>query len=176
VGPPLEGVALRIAEDGEILVQGELVMLGYWNQPEATALCLADGWLHTGDIGMLDAHGYLRITDRKKDIIVLSGGDNISPARIESMLMSEPEIFQAVVTGDGESYLSALLVASEEADESSVAAAVRRVNERLSVIERIRHHRLVPPFTQENGLLTPTQKIRRHTVLSTHRAMLDATP
>jgi len=176
VGPPLEGVALRIAEDGEILVQGELVMLGYWNQPEATSLCLSGGWLHTGDIGMLDTHGYLRITDRKKDIIVLSGGDNISPARIESMLMNEPEIFQAVVTGDGEPYLSALLVASEEADEASVAAAVRRVNAHLSVIERIRRHRLVPPFTQENGLLTPTQKIRRHTVLSTHRAMLDATP
>jgi long-chain acyl-CoA synthetase len=174
VGPPLDGVRLSIAEDGEILVQGELVMLGYWNQPEATSLCLADGWLHTGDIGVLDADGYLRITDRKKDIIVLSGGDNISPARIEGMLMNEPEIFQAVVAGDGEPYLSALLVASEDADEAAVAAAVRRVNARLSVIERIRRHRLVPPFTQENGLLTPTQKIRRHSVLRMHKAMLDA--
>jgi long-chain acyl-CoA synthetase len=174
VGPPLDGVELRIAEDGEILARGELVMLGYWNQPEATAAALADGWLHTGDIGVLDADGYLRITDRKKDIIVLSGGDNVSPARVEGMLMAEPEILQAVVSGDGESNLSALLVGAEGADRAAVAAAVNRVNERLAVIERIRHHTLVPPFTQENGLLTPTQKIRRQMVLRTHGTRLDA--
>lgn len=172
VGPALDGVELAIAEDGEILVRGDLVMLGYWNQPEPTAAALAGGWLHTGDIGLLD-EGYLRITDRKKDIIVLSGGDNISPARIEGMLMAEPEILQAVVTGDGQANLSALLVPADGADTASVAGAVKRVNERLAVVERIRHHRLVPPFTQENGLLTPTQKIRRQMVLRAHKEMLE---
>jgi long-chain acyl-CoA synthetase len=168
VGRPLEGVELRIAADGEILVRGDLVMDGYWGQPEATAAVMAEGWLHTGDIGVLDADGYLRITDRKKDIIVLSGGDNVSPARIEGMLMAEPEIAQAVVSGEGRAGLSALLVPAEGADEMEVALAVARVNKRLSVTERLRHHATVPAFTVENGLLTPTQKIRRLAVLQTH--------
>ncbi|MGH7122129.1 MAG: AMP-dependent synthetase/ligase [Acetobacteraceae bacterium] len=171
VGPPLEGVSLRIAEDGEILVRGDLVMLGYWNQPQATKAALAGGWLHTGDIGVLENEGYLRITDRKKDIIVLSGGDNISPARIEGMLMAEPEILQAVVAGDHQPSLSAFLVPAEGADEAAVAEALQRVNDRLTVTERIRHHRLVAPFTQENGCLTPTQKIRRQIVLGKLGAM-----
>ena len=110
VGKPLHGVDLRIAEDGEILVRGELVMDGYWNRPQDTAAAIRDGWLHTGDIGELD-EGYLRITDRKKDMIVLSGGENVSPAKIEGMLMAEAEIAQAVVTGEGRSGLSALVVA-----------------------------------------------------------------
>ena len=174
VGPPLEGVAVRIAEDGEILVQGDLVMLGYWNEPDYTAAALAGSWLHTGDIGVLEKDGYLRITDRKKDIIVLSGGDNISPARIEGMLMAEPEILQAVVSGDGRPYLSALLVPAEGVDAPAVAGALQRVNGRLAVIERIRRHVLVSAFTHENGLLTPTQKIRRQMVLKAHAAALDA--
>ena len=168
VGPPLEGVALRIAEDGEILVQGELVMDGYWGQPEETAAVLHDGWLHTGDIGVLDADGYLRITDRKKDMIVLSGGENVSPARIEGLLVGEPAIAQAVVTGEGQAGLAALLVAAEGSDAAAVAAALARVNARLAVTERIRRHRLVPPFTVENGLLTATQKVRRHLVAQAH--------
>ncbi|MGH7100928.1 MAG: AMP-dependent synthetase/ligase [Acetobacteraceae bacterium] len=172
VGPPLDGVAVRIAEDGEILVQGDLVMLGYWNEPQSTKAALAGGWLHTGDVGVIENEGYLRITDRKRDIIVLSGGDNISPARIEGMLMAEPEIFQAVVSGDGEAWLSALIVAAEGADGGKVAEAVQRVNARLAVIERIRRHRLVPAFTQENGFLTPTQKIRRQMVLKALGATL----
>src|SRR5690606_8434101 len=94
VGPPLKGVELRIAEDGEILVRGELVMKGYWRDPDATAKAIQDGWLHTGDIGEIDTDGYLRITDRKKDIIVLSGGDNLSPARVEGFLVLQPEIHQ----------------------------------------------------------------------------------
>ena len=168
VGLPLQGVALRIAEDGEILVQGELVMDGYWRQPEATAAVLVDGWLHTGDIGALDADGYLTITDRKKDIIVLSGGENVSPARVEGALMGEPEIAQAVVYGDGQAGLSALIVPAEGEDARTAADAVARVNKRLSVTERVRHHRLVPPFTMANGLLTASQKIRRALVLRTH--------
>ena len=172
VGPALAGVEVRIGADGEVLVRGGLVMDGYWNQPAATAAALQDGWLLTGDVGELDATGYLTITDRKKDIIVLSGGENVSPARIEGLLMGEPEILQAVITGDGKAGLSALVVPAEKEDAGTVAAAVARVSARLSVTERIRRHALVPPFTIENGLLTPSQKIKRAAVLRTHRGAL----
>lgn len=165
VGRPLHGVEVRIAPDGEILVRGDLVMDGYWSDPAATAAVLRDGWLHTGDVGVLDARGNLRITDRKKDLIVLSGGENVSPARVEGELMREDEIQQAVVAGDGQAGLSALLVPAECCDARSVAAAVDRVNRRLSVTERIRRHALVSAFTIENGLLTPSHKIRRALVL-----------
>jgi long-chain acyl-CoA synthetase len=171
VGPPLRGVELRLAEDGEILVRGDLVMDGYWGRPRETALAIQDGWLHTGDIGSIDEAGNLRITDRKKDMIVLSGGENVSPAKIEGMLMSEPEIAQAVVAGDGRAGLTALLVPAEGHDDVSVALALSRTNHRLSVTERIRRHAVVTPFTIENGLLTPTQKIRRLMVI---RANADA--
>jgi long-chain acyl-CoA synthetase len=170
VGRVLQGVELRLAEDGEILVHGDLVMDGYWRLPEATAAAIQNGWLHTGDIGVLDDDGYLRITDRKKDMIVLSGGENVSPAKVESMLMAEPEISQAVVAGDGRSSLTALVVLTDGHDDVSAALAVTRVNHRLSVTERIRKHAIVPPFTLENGLLTPTQKIRRMLVI---RALTD---
>ena len=174
VGRPLAGVDLRIADDGEILVRGGLVMDGYWLQPEATAEVLRDGWLHTGDIGELGPDGTLTITDRKKDIIVLSGGENVSPARIEGLLMNEPEVAQAVVCGDGQAGLSALLVPHEGGDATTVAAAVARLNKRLSQSERIRRHALAPPFTIENGLLTPSHKIRRRAVMQAHGAALDA--
>jgi long-chain acyl-CoA synthetase len=157
-------VEVRLAEDGEILVRGDLVMQGYWNRPRETAAAIENGWLHTGDIGELD-NGYLRITDRKKDMIVLSGGENVSPAKIEGMLMAETEIAQAVVTGEGRSGLSALVVPADGFDDVAVALAVNRTNLRLSVTERIRKHAIVPAFTVENGLLTPTQKIRRVLVL-----------
>ena len=174
VGPPLDGVALRIAEDGEILVRGDLVMAGYWGRPEETAAVIHDGWLHTGDIGGLDAAGYLTITDRKKDIIVLSGGENVSPARIEAALVAEPEIAQAVVAGDGRAGLAALVVPAEGCDAVAVAVAIARANMRLSVTERVRRHALVPAFTVENGLLTPSQKVRRLLVLRAHGAALAA--
>jgi long-chain acyl-CoA synthetase len=165
VGRALQGVELRIADDSEILVRGDLVMHGYWNRPEDTTTAIEHGWLHTGDIGVLDDDGYLRITDRKKDVIVLSGGENISPAKVEGMLMAEAEIAQAVVAGDGRAGLSALVVPAEGFDDVAVAIAVNRTNHRLSVTERIRKHAIVPPFTMENGLLTPTQKIRRLMVI-----------
>ena len=168
VGKPLPGVELRIAEDGEIMVRGDLVMDGYWNQPKATAEVIRDGWLHTGDVGRLDAQGVLTITDRKRDIIVLSNGENVSPARLEGLLMQEPEILQAVVAGDDRVGIFALLVPAEGGDAQSVTAAVARLNARLSITERIRRHSLVPPFTIENGLLTPSHKIRRGHVLRTH--------
>ena len=171
VGAVLPGVELRIAEDREILVRGGLVMDGYWNRPDDTAATIRDGWLHTGDIGELD-QGYLRITDRKKDLIVLSGGENVSPAKIEGLLMAETEIGQAVISGDGRSGLSALVVPAEGYDEAAVALAVDRANKRLSVTERIRKHAVVAPFTVENGLLTPSQKIRRVLVIRANAHIL----
>jgi long-chain acyl-CoA synthetase len=174
VGHILDGVEARIAADGEILVRGDLVMDGYWGRPQDTEAVIRDGWLHTGDIGELDADGYLRITDRKKDLIVLSGGENVSPAKVEGLLMAEPEIAQAVVAGDGRAGLTALLVAAEGYDDVAVALAVNRTNHRLSVTERIRKYAIVPAFTLENGLLTPTQKIRRMLVIRANAQVLAA--
>jgi long-chain acyl-CoA synthetase len=172
VGTALRGVDLRIADDGEILVRGGLVMDGYWCDPAATAAAIRDGWLHTGDIGTLDAAGYLRITDRKKDMIVLSGGENVSPAKIEGMLIAEPELAQAVVVGDGRAGLTALCVCAEGYDEVAASVAVARVNMRLSVTERIRKHAVVGAFTVENGLLTPSQKVRRGLVVREYAEVL----
>lgn len=188
VGPPLDGIELRIAPDGEILVRGEAVMQGYWDDSEATAQALHDGrWLHTGDVGELDADGYLRITDRKKDIIVNSGGDNVSPQRVEGYLTLQPEIAQAMVHGDRRPHLVALLIPSEEWAETwaeshgkpsdlnslitdgefrkTLADAVDRVNASLSSIEKVRRFILAAePFTVDNSMLTPTMKIRRHAI------------
>ncbi len=172
VGRPLDGVDLKLAPDGELLVRGALVMDGYWGQPDATARTIQDGWLHTGDIATLDAHGHLRITDRKRDVIILSGGEKVFPAHVEGRLSAEPEIAQAVVAGDGRGSLSALLVPAPGADAATVATALARANAGLSTTERIRRHALVEPFTVENGLLTPSQKIRRALVLERHAALL----
>ena len=172
VGRVLQGVELRIADDGEILVRGDLVMDGYWARPDDTARAIHDGWLHTGDIGTLDNQGFLRITDRKKDMIVLSGGENVSPARIEGLLIAEPAIAQAVVFGEGKSGLVALLVPEQGFDAVAVANAVATVNMRLSVTERLRRHAVVPPFTIDNGQLTATQKVRRHIVREAHAEAL----
>ena len=172
VGQPLRGVELRIADDGEILVRGDLVMEGYWGRPDETREVLRDGWLHTGDVGVLDGDGNLRITDRKKDLIVLSGGDNISPAKVEAALSKAPEIAQAVVFGEGQASLAALLVAADGCDERAVNAAVALANTQLAAPERVRRHRLVPPFTVENGLLTHTQKVKRRQVLATHAGVV----
>jgi len=147
-------------------------MDGYWGRPEDTALAIQDGWLHTGDIGVVDDRGNLRITDRKKDMIVLSGGENVSPAKIEGMLMAEPEIAQAVVAGDGRAGLTALLVPAEGHDDVSVALALTRANHRMSVTERIRRHAVVGAFTMENGLMTPTHKIRRLLVIRANADIL----
>jgi long-chain acyl-CoA synthetase len=175
VGKPMHGVEVKIADDGEILVRGELVMQGYWNDPEATAAALDGGWLHTGDVGEFDATGRLRITDRKKDIIVLSGGDNVAPQRVEGLLTLEPEIAQAMVYGDKRPHLVALIVAAPEADHAQAAAAVERVNARLPAIERVRRFALAPePFTIANGLLTPTLKTRRSAALAHYRDTLEA--
>jgi long-chain acyl-CoA synthetase len=184
VGPPLEGVQVSFSDEGEILIRGELVMQGYWNNPAATQATIRDGWLHTGDIGAQDADGYLRITDRKKDILVMSGGDNVSPARIEGALLADPTIAQAVVFGDGKPYLVAVLVPSEAARKEfpgadaltkAMAGVVDAANKHLSVTERVRRFHLAPePFTIEKGQLTPTQKVRRHRVKEAYAAAVEA--
>jgi long-chain acyl-CoA synthetase len=191
VGPIFHGLEARIAEDGEILVRGEAVMQGYWKDPESTAKAIQDGWLHTGDIGEFDADKYLKITDRKKDIIVLSGGDNVSPARIEGFVILQPEIAQAMIYGDKHPHLVALVVpdtefAADWARANGVAndlpalcanpafmkamnAAIDRVNAKMSALEKIRRIALTPEgFTIDNGMLTPSLKIRRHIIRERH--------
>ncbi|MGX9966975.1 AMP-dependent synthetase/ligase [Roseomonas sp. F4] len=171
VGPPLPGVQTRFGEDGELCVRGDLVMDGYWNDPESTARAVIDGWLHTGDVGeMVD--GYIRITDRKRDFIKTLGGDMVSPAKLEGLLMAEPEIAQAVVAGEGRPSIVALVVPADGAAEK-VQAAIARVNGKLSNIERIRASTMVEPFTVENGLLTPTMKVKRRVVLERHAAAVE---
>jgi len=180
VGPPCSGMECLIAEDGEILVKGELVMQGYWNRPQDTSETVRDGWLHTGDIGEFDDDGYLLITDRKKDIIVNSGGDNISPQRVEGFLTLEPEITQAMVFGDKRPHLVAVIVpeaggADEKAAREAVAAAMERVNAALAPIERVRRFILADgPFTVENSQMTPTLKVRRHVLIAIYGQRLEA--
>ena len=198
VGPALDGVGVRIADDGEILVRGELVMKGYWNDPDGTIAVIDDqGWLHTGDIGTIDAEGYIEITDRKKDIIVNSGGDNVSPQRIQGVLGLQEAIGQAMVYGDKKPYITAVIVPREEfavawaekhggsadlpvlandsAFRSAIGKAVEHANAQLSAIEKVRKFTLATQgFTVENGQMTPTLKIRRHAVLREYRDALDA--
>ena len=180
VGPPVRNTEVRIADDGEIMVRGELVMHGYWRNPEETARVLKDGWLATGDVGHLDDKGRIKITDRKKDLIVNDKGDNVSPQRIEGMLTIQPEIAQAMVYGDRKPHLVALLVpdseiASEPDVQQRLQRAVDRVNADLSVIERVRRFILADDaFTIENEQLTPSMKIRRHVIGKAYGERLEA--
>lgn len=195
VGPPLDGVEVNIAEDGEILVRGELVMHGYWRNPAESEKALKDGWLHTGDIGEIDAKGRIRITDRKKDLIVNDKGDNVSPQKVEGMLTLQNEIGQAMVHGDRRPYLVGLIVPDAEwtrewaiergvaldgvtadpAYHAALRAAVDRVNDDLSVLERVRRFILADEaFTIENEEMTPSMKIRRHVIRKRYADRLDA--
>ncbi|APE27476.1 Long-chain-fatty-acid--CoA ligase [Aurantiacibacter gangjinensis] len=197
VGPPLRGVEVKIAEDGEILVRGELVMKGYWQRPEDTARALEGGWLHTGDVGHIDERGRIKITDRKKDIIVNDKGDNVAPQKLEGMLTLQPEIMQAMVSGDKKPYMVALIVPDAEwavqwAKENgktfdmaelqalpefqrAIKAAVDRTNQDLSVIEKVRKFVIADePFSTENEMMTPTMKIRRMQIRETYQGRLDA--
>jgi long-chain acyl-CoA synthetase len=188
VGRPIPGVEVRIAEDGEILVRGPNVMVGYHNKPQETSAVLKDGWFHTGDVGALDADGYLSITDRKKDLLVTSGGKKIAPQPIEAILKRSPLVAEALVLGDRRRFASALIVPDFAALERRLKdlgrpaaareALVRRddvlglyqeivdgLNRELSQFERIKKFRLLPrEFTIESGELTPTVKVKRKAV------------
>jgi long-chain acyl-CoA synthetase len=196
VGPPMKGVEIKIADDGEILLRGELVMKGYWRNKAETARVIKDGWLHSGDIGHLDEKGRLKITDRKKDIIVNDKGDNVAPQKVEGMLTLQPEILQAMVSGDKRPYIVGLIVpdpewALEWAREqdikynftelqdnpqfrAAVRAAIDRVNADLSVTEKVRQFEFADEaFTIENGEMTPSMKIRRHVIRERYQARVD---
>ncbi len=172
VGPPFKGNQVRIADDGEIIVKGENVMLGYWNNAEETKKVLKDGWLHTGDIGVFD-EGYLKITDRKKDILITPGGDNISPVKIENELSNSSFIDQSIVYGDNKPYLVALLVLSEEhlnATQQELEKEIDKVNLNLSKIENVKKFFVIKEkFSIENGMLTPTLKLKRYKIVQKYK-------
>ncbi len=197
VGPVVPGVEVRIAGDGEILARGDTVMRGYWNKEADTREVIdADGWFHTGDIGEVDPDGALRITDRKKDIIVTAGGKNVAPQNIESLLKQSGWISQAMVYGDRRPYLVALLTlnadttarfakeksrpdASKLTDDeellAEVQAAIDAVNGRLSSFETVKKFAILPgDFTVDGGELTPTLKVKRKVVIERHRAIIDS--
>ena len=196
VGKLFSGTEVKIADDGEILVRGENIMNGYWNDPEATNNTIIDGWVHTGDIGEFDSENYLKITDRKKDIIVNAGGDNISPSRIEAKLDIEPEIAQSMLYGDYKNYLVAVIVPDKEQaikwaeknnknrtiseivkDEffiKNIREVLARVNKNLSVIEQVKKFILIDhEFTIENNMMTPSMKVRRFKVKEMYADKLD---
>ncbi len=198
VGRPVPGLEVRIAEDGEILVRGPLVFRGYFNDEEATRRTLdPDGWLHTGDVGRIDEHGHVHITDRKKDIMVTAGGKNIAPSLIENMLKSSPYVREAIVIGDRRSYVTALIGIERDAvgDWATrreipfttyrdlterpevvelIADEVRRVNRDLASVEQIKRFRLLPKeLDHEDGELTATQKVKRAILQDRFRDLVD---
>ena len=172
VGPPFKGNEVKIAEDGEILVKGENVMLGYWNNKEETDKVLKNNWLHTGDIGVFE-NNYLKITDRKKDILITPGGDNISPLKIENELVNSEIIDQAIVYGDNKPYLVALLVLNDEKKSSSnseIQKEINKINNKLSKIENIKKYFTInEKFSIENGMLTPTLKLKRFKIIQKYK-------
>ena len=196
VGKPIRGVEIKIAEDGEILARGPNIMLGYYKKPEATAAAIdPDGWFHTGDVGHIDADGYLYITDRKKDILVLANGKNVAPQPIENMLKQSELVQEAVVYGDGMSAPVALIVpnidalrafAKQEGIEADGDALLNhdavqkqfrqeleRVNRELADFQRVKGFRLISkPFSIETGELTPTLKVKRRVVAEKYAHLL----
>jgi len=198
VGQTIPGVTVMIAPDGEILAKGPNIMRGYWNKEEATRETIdAEGWFHTGDIGTLDSEGYLRIIDRKKELLILSNGKNVAPQPIENALMAHPIIEQAAIIGDGRHYVTALLVPAwdvvermareagltwesrhELLDELSIRerfdAAVASVNAELAPFEQLKRYTLLPTeFSQETGELTPSLKLKRRVIASKFQAQID---
>ena len=175
VGLPFSGNEVKLEKDGEILVKGENLMIGYWNQPEETKKVIRNGWLYTGDIGEFK-NGYLKITDRKKDIIVNAGGDNISPLKVENLMTNQYEIEQCLVYGDGKNYLVALVVPSDEFinEEDKIKKKVEEINKELSVIEKIKNIIVVKEkFSIENRMLTPTLKLKRFKIIEKYKKQLE---
>ncbi len=198
VGKPVQGMRIRIAEDGEVLVAGPLIMKGYLNRPEQTAEILdSEGWLHTGDIGELDADGYLRIVDRKKELIINAGGKNMSPSNIENWIKAfAPLVGQAIAIGDNRKYNCALIALDPDAAaafaekhgiaadpaalaanpevERVIAAAIEQANAKLSRIEQVKKFRIVSEFWQPGGeLLTPTMKPRRKPINERYASVIE---
>jgi long-chain acyl-CoA synthetase len=196
VGPAVPGTEVRIAADGEILIKGPGLMKEYFRNPEATAEVLKDGWLYTGDIGFLDEAGHLKITDRKKDIIVTAGGKNVAPQNLENELKTDPILSQVMVHGDKRKFLSALVTLNDEnarkwAAENGVEAgaalhthpkviarvqqAIDALNERQASYATVKRFAILPKdFSQETGELTPTLKVKRKVVTQRHQALLDS--
>jgi len=198
VGPPLPGVGIRVADDGEILVKGNNVFSGYHNNTQATAEAFQDGWFRTGDLGDLDEDGYLRITGRKKELLVTAGGKNVAPAVLEDGLRAHPLISQCIVVGDQKPFIAALLTLDGEmlpawaknhgvqgltadsarTDEAVLAElqkAVDDANRAVSKAESIRKFAVLPgDFTEENGYLTPSLKLRRNVVMQDFTAQVEA--
>ncbi|MEE1927069.1 AMP-dependent synthetase/ligase [Streptomyces sp. TRM 70351] len=199
VGQPVPGTAVRIADDGEVLIKGGIVSSAYWNNEAATRAALTDEWFATGDLGRLDEDGYLLITGRKKDILVTSGGKNVSPSVLEDRLRSRPPVGQCIVVGDNRPFVGALVTLEPEALEhwlavrkrpkdtpfaelredpellADVGSAVAYANEAVSRAESIRAFRLVEgEFTEDNGLLTPSLKVKRHAVAQAYQAEIEA--
>ena len=174
VGPPFKTNKVRIADDGEILVMGENVMLGYWNKKKETDEVIKDGWLHTGDIGEITSDGNLKITDRKKEIIVNLGGDNISPSKIENLLCLNEKVKQSFVYGDKKTFLVALIVSETEENKNEIKIYLENLNKNLSLIEKIKKFKLITEeFTIENGMLTPTLKLKRKKILEKYKEDLE---
>ncbi len=174
VGPPFKTTEVKIAEDGEILVKGENVMLGYWNLKKETDEIIKDGWLHTGDIGEITKDGNLKITDRKKEIIVNLGGDNISPSKIENLLCLNEKIKQSFVYGDKKTYLVALIVSEIEENKKEIEKYLENLNKSLSLVEKVKKFKLIKEeFTIENGMLTPTLKLKRKKILEKYKDELE---
>ena len=176
VGLPFKGNAVKIAEDGEILIKGENVMIGYWNNKEETEKVLKNGWLHTGDIGEFD-NNFLKITDRKKDIIITPGGDNISPVKIENEIIKSDFIEQALVYGDNKPYLVSLIVLAFDSSNivnEKIEEVIQDINKLLSKVEKIKKYLIIKEqFTIENGLLTPTLKIKRYKIIKKYQNDLE---
>ena len=173
VGPPFKTNKVKIADDGEILVKGENVMLGYWNMEKETNEIIKNGWLHTGDIGEITKDGNLKITDRKKEIIVNLGGDNISPSKIENLLGLSEKIRQSFVYGDKKTYLVALIV-SESENFNEIEIYLENLNKNLSLVEKVKKFKLInEEFTIENGMLTPTLKLKRKKILEKYKNELE---
>ena len=172
VGKPFKGNLVKIADDGEILVKGENVMLGYWKNEEETNKVLKNGWLSTGDIGEFDGE-FLKITDRKKDIIITPGGDNISPVKIENDLNKSDLIEQSLVYGDNKPYLVSLIVLSQDNKNittEEIQQEVDKINKNLSKIEKIKKFFIIKDqFSIENNMMTPTLKLKRYKIIQKYK-------
>jgi len=196
VGPPIPNVEIRIADDGEILARGPNVMMGYYKNPEATEETIVDGWFHTGDIGELDGDGCLRITDRKKDIIVTSGGKNVAPQPIENSLKLSPLIEQAVLIGDQRKFISALIIppwetvekwaplyawpseiatlVNHEGFRKGIEKEIERFSKDFSRFERVKKFEVLPDLlTLEKGELTPSLKVKRKVVVDHYKTIIE---